>query len=40
MPREWVREKWAEVHDLNRIAEIFDVPESVMCLRLRLLGLI
>jgi hypothetical protein len=40
MPREWVREKWAEVHDLNRIAEFFDVPESVMCLRLRLLGLI
>ena len=40
MPREWVREKWAEVHDLDKIAEIFDVPEPVMCLRLRLLGLI
>jgi len=40
MPREWVREKWAEVKDLNRIAEIFDVPKSAMCIKLRQLGLI
>lgn len=40
MPREWVREKWAEVKDLDRMAEIFDVPKSAMCIRLRQLGLV
>ena len=40
MPREWIKEKWAEVHDVNRMAEIFDVPELAMGLRLRQLGLI
>ena len=40
MPREWVREKWAEVKDLDRMAEIFDVPKSAMCIRLKRLGLI
>jgi len=40
MPRQWVREKWAEVEDLDRMAEIFDVPKSAMCIKLRQLGLI
>lgn len=40
MPREWVVEKWTEVKDLERMAEIFVVPKSAMCIRLRQLGLI
>jgi hypothetical protein len=40
MPREWVVEKWTEIKDLNRMAEIFVVPKSAMCIRLRQLGLI
>jgi len=39
-PRELVKEKWAEVNDLERMAEIFDVPKPAMWLRLRQLGLI
>ena len=40
MPREWVVERWAEVRDLDRMVEIFAVPKSAMCIRLRQLGLI
>ncbi len=40
MPREWIEEKWPEVKDLGRMAEIFDVPKSVMWIRLRELSLI
>jgi len=40
MPGKWVIEKWAEVKDLGRMAEIFDVPKSAMCIRLKRLGLI
>jgi len=40
MPREWVKEKWAEIKDLDRMSEIFAVPESAMYMRLRQLGLI
>jgi len=40
MPREWVVKKWAEVKDLDRIAKVFAVPKSAMCIRLRLMGLI
>lgn len=40
MPREWVAKKWAEVNDLDRMAEIFAVPKSAVCIRLRQLGLI
>ena len=40
MPREWIRQKWAEANNLDRMAEIFDVPKSAMCIRLRKLGLI
>ena len=40
MPREWVKEKRAEVRNLDRMAETFDVTRSAMCIRLRQLGLI
>ena len=40
MPKEWVTEKWVEVMDLDRMAEIFDAPKSAMCIRLKRLGLI
>jgi len=40
MPRQWVREKWAEVQHLDRMVEIFDVPKPAMCVRLRQLGLV
>jgi Zn-dependent peptidase ImmA (M78 family) len=40
MPREWVVERWAEVNDLDRMAKIFNVPKSAMCIRLRQMGLV
>jgi len=40
MPERWMEEKWAEVHDLDRMARIFGVPKTTMCVRLRRLGLI
>lgn len=40
MPREWVQEKWAEVHDLGKMVELFDVPKPAMCVNLKRLGLI
>ena len=40
MPREWVREKWLEVKDLDRMAKIFDVPKVVMVIRLKQLGIV
>jgi len=40
MPRECIEENWVKVRDLDRMAEIFDVPKSAICLRLRQLGLI
>jgi len=40
MPREWVVERWAKVRDLDRMAEIFAVPKSAMCIKLRQLALI
>jgi len=39
MPREWVKEKWAEVKDLDKMAEIFGVPKSAMCISLKRLGI-
>jgi hypothetical protein len=39
-PAEWVGEKWAEVKDLDQMAEIFEVPKTVMWLKLRTIGLI
>ena len=40
MPREWVREKWVEVKDLDSMAKTFDVPKVVIWIRLRQLGLV
>jgi len=39
-PNKWLKEKWAEVHDLDKMAELFDVPKPTMCIRLKRLGLI
>ena len=39
-PRECVAEKWAEVKDLDRMAEIFGVPKSAIYIKLRQLGLV
>jgi len=40
MPRRWVMEKWADVKDLDKMAEIFVVPKGAMWFRLKLLGLL
>jgi len=40
MPREWVAEKWREVKDIGRMAEIFDVWKPYMWFRLKHLHLI
>ncbi len=40
MPREYVVEKWAEVGDLDGMAEVFDVPSRAMWVKLRSLNLI
>jgi len=40
MPRKQVEEKWAEVKDVNRMAEIFDVIERAMWVRLKALRLV
>jgi len=39
-PVEWVEKKWAEVKDLDQMAGIFEVPKTVMWLKLRATGLI
>lgn len=40
MPREWVKEKWAEFGDRDKMALAFEVPPSAMWFRLRELGLV
>ena len=40
MPKGWVKEKWAEINDLKQIAEIFQVTEVSMWIRLKTPGLI
>jgi hypothetical protein len=40
MPPDWVKEKWAEFHDIDKIVEIFEVPRSVAHLGLTRMGLI
>ena len=40
MPKGWVKEKWAEINDLKQIAEIFQVTEVSMWIRLKTTGLI
>jgi Zn-dependent peptidase ImmA (M78 family) len=37
MPMKWVREKWAETHDLDAIVEIFGVPKQLAYMRLKFL---
>lgn len=39
-PNDWVAEKWSDVRDTKKMAEIFKVPESFIWIRLRRLGLI
>jgi len=39
-PNKWLKEKWAEVHDLDKMAELFDAPKPTICIRLKRLGLI
>jgi len=40
MPKEWVKEKWAEVKDVDSMAKIFGVLSPTMWIRLRQLGLV
>lgn len=40
MPRTWVKGKWAELKDLKQMAEVFQVTEVSMWIRLKALGLI
>ena len=40
IPREWAKEKWKGVEDLDRMVKIFRVPKALMWLRLREIGLI
>lgn len=40
VPEVWVRKIWTEGKDLDRVAEIFQVPIQVACVRLKWLGLI
>ena len=40
MPNGWVKEKWAEVKDVKRIAEIFQVTQVSVWIRLRTMGLV
>ena len=40
MPGKCLRKKWAEVKDLDKMAEIFVVPKAAMWFQLKLLGLL
>ena len=40
MPPEWAREKWDEVHDLNKMAEIFQIPKPMVWFGLKGMDLI
>ncbi len=40
MPKGWVKEKWTEVNDLKQMAEIFQVTEVSMWIRLKTMGLV
>ncbi len=39
MPYEWIDVRWAEVHDLNQMAKIFEVPKTAMYIMLKTHGL-
>jgi hypothetical protein len=40
MPKKHVREKWAEAKDVTKMSDTFEVPKSIMWLRLREMDLI
>jgi len=40
MPKEWAKEKWAEVKDLDRMVEIFEIPKPIVWFGLKGMGLI
>jgi len=40
MPKECFKEKWIEVNDLKQMAEIFQVTEVSMWIRLKTMGLV
>ena len=40
MPEKQVKEKWAEVKDINQMATMFDVPKSVVWFALKHLSLV
>lgn len=40
LPEQWVEQRWAEVRDIDQMAEVFEVPQSTMCLRLSELDLV
>ena len=40
IPAQWVENKWAELEDVDRMAEMFDVPGQAMRFRLMSMGLI
>ena len=40
MPKKWVEEKWREVQNFRTMAKIFSVPQQMMLIRLKFLGLI
>ncbi|MFB0556688.1 MAG: ImmA/IrrE family metallo-endopeptidase [Dehalococcoidia bacterium] len=40
MPPEWAREKWAELHDIDKMAEISQIPKPIIWLGLNRLGLV
>ncbi len=39
-PEKWIKEAWQEVKDLDKMAEIFNAPKSIIWFRLRYLKLI
>ncbi|UCH50675.1 MAG: ImmA/IrrE family metallo-endopeptidase [Chloroflexota bacterium] len=40
MPTKWVSEHWSRIKDVDKMAEVFEVPELQMWLKLKSLGLI
>ncbi|MFB0556721.1 MAG: ImmA/IrrE family metallo-endopeptidase [Dehalococcoidia bacterium] len=40
MPPEWAKEKWAELHDIDKMAETFQIPRSVVWFGLKGMDLI
>ncbi len=40
MPGKWLTKKWDDVNDVQEMAKLFDVPASLMFVRLKYLGLV